>query len=207
MSCGSALKTAWHGHCLCHVKSSCPPFSPPAIAMVADRATCLQLVGRNVAKQASEMKDCVKRGLPLPNIWLIHLMDCNWWLMLHANINWLPLPSSEAVHLCAAEYIRLCGIKINSVDYEVLLAVLQSTMEAGLVSGCNADQECPRGNICRSLWISDHVLALPCLLLLLSECLGGAELGLNRRPYWNFNHDLESVWVEKWPGTVFPSMN
>lgn len=51
-------------------------FPPPAIAMVADRATCLQLVGRNVARQASEMKDCVKRGLPLPNIWLIHLMDC-----------------------------------------------------------------------------------------------------------------------------------
>lgn len=75
------------------------------------------------------------------------------------------------------------------------------------MSCSKADQGCPQGNICRSFWISDHVLALPDLLLLLSQCLGGVEMGLNRRPYCNFNHDLESVWLEKWPGTVFSSMN
>lgn len=46
------------------------------IAIVADQTTCLQLVVRNVAWQASEMKNCVERGLPLPSIWLIHLTDC-----------------------------------------------------------------------------------------------------------------------------------
>lgn len=111
-----ALKSEWAAKCVDLLFRRRPivfvTLSPivhhflPTIVMVADHATCLQLVGRNVARQASEMKDCVKRGLPLPNIWLIHLMGCYWWPVLHANINWLSLPSFEAAReakICAAE--------------------------------------------------------------------------------------------------------
>ncbi len=79
-------------------------------------------------------------------------------------------------------------------------------LEVLIMSSSSTEQRSSEGNICRSLWISDHFPALPHLFLLLSECLEGAELGLNRRPFCNFNQDLESVWVEKWSSTVFSSM-
>ena len=46
------------------------------IALAADQTTCLQLVGRNLVRRATEMKNSVERGLPLPSIWPIHLTDC-----------------------------------------------------------------------------------------------------------------------------------
>lgn len=73
-----------------------------------------------------------------------------------------------------------------------------------LVSGSCMEQRSTKGNICRSLWMSDHVLALPCLFPLLSECLEGAELGLNRRPFCNFNQGLESVCLRSGPALFSP---
>ena len=48
---------------------------PSCIAMAADQTTCLQLVGRNLVRGDSEMKNRVERGLPLPSIWPIHLSN------------------------------------------------------------------------------------------------------------------------------------
>lgn len=53
----------------------------------------------------------------------------------------------------------------------------------------------------------DPVCAPPRRLLLLPKCLQGTEIRLNMRPFWNFNQDLESVWLEEWPSTVFSLMN
>lgn len=71
---------------------------------------------------------------------------------------------------------------------------------ADLLSSSSTGQR----SVCRSLWVSDHFLALPLPFLLLSECLEAAEFGPNRRPFCNFNQDLESAWVEKWPSTASP---